>query len=876
MATGAITKLAKHAANLIQLLGVAGTNLINHKSNYLGSVSRSLLSKLMDKPVSIKDFGAIGDGTLHPVSEWYTPGFTAYRGYANLAAVQVDYPHVTRAAQSIDWAAIQAACNAAGNKSVFAPAGVYWINELLQTSAPINGEGYDYWDLKGSWRPRRMAKGTTFLVGGPAPVMTVEVVNVSNMRVAGGVILNGDAASSIYENYPGNQTYELLDFTNGDAVGATKATPKKLKVGVQLKNNAILTNLRVQLNYLGVDGYNSANVLPDFPEFTQDRFGLGDNWDIGVLSYNAMQTGVQNCQVVGYWRMMARAAIASNFGDGKSFGGTIFNDRQLFYQGFVGLGIRGNDVHRITAIDATTVSVPWNASHTVPASGSCYLGGTAYSYTGLALSGDKLVLSGFSIDPSSKTTVGAECYFGTNPGFSGSSVADGFISGMGHFSNYRSYDPILEEPTAFPSKALELSGSPLRDIDFTNIHLFDTDMIAFSHDALHTSFVGCYAEAQGFSGGAPGGAKGARYIASCRTELADAQGLYPAGNTAGLYWDRSSEMSDGSVDLFPVYRSTTPRFNSANKYFMPDNFQLDCVGYWTKQAVGSRRYDHGPRLYTDGPYDDYSVISTRLGPLVYQQVWDALNRRVGFADAKDPAVDLHHSGLTSVMRMQVPSGAQDPQYQWTNANGTWTARPQMSSINQWQLRYGSTILFNMNPTTGTQFAGTTGTADVGTATVRYRDGFWVNAPNVSSDLRLKQDIEDIPQAWLDAALLVRLLTYRLKDMVAQKGAGARNHMGVIAQEVIAAFEGAGVDPFQVGIVCHAQWDDQYEHLVDEEGNDTGERVLVREAGEEYSVRYEELLVLVVAAERQEMRKQVAALREEMRQEVEALRALIAA
>lgn len=48
------------------------------------------------------DFGAIGDGSSHPLSE----------RYATLAAAQADYPHATALTQEIDWAAIQGAYNA--------------------------------------------------------------------------------------------------------------------------------------------------------------------------------------------------------------------------------------------------------------------------------------------------------------------------------------------------------------------------------------------------------------------------------------------------------------------------------------------------------------------------------------------------------------------------------------------------------------------------------------------------------------------------------------------------------------------------------------------------------------------------------------------
>lgn len=51
--------------------------------------------------VTPEQFGAIGDGTVHPLSE----------RYATLAAAQAVYPHVTSLNQTIDWAACQGAEN---------------------------------------------------------------------------------------------------------------------------------------------------------------------------------------------------------------------------------------------------------------------------------------------------------------------------------------------------------------------------------------------------------------------------------------------------------------------------------------------------------------------------------------------------------------------------------------------------------------------------------------------------------------------------------------------------------------------------------------------------------------------------------------------
>jgi hypothetical protein len=95
--------------------------------------------------------------------------------------------------------------------------------------------------------------------------------------------------------------------------------------------------------------------------------------------------------------------------------------------------------------------------------------------------------------------------------------------------------------------------------------------------------------------------------------------------------------------------------------------------------------------------------------------------------------------------------------------------------------------------------------------------------------------------------------------VAIKGEGARIHVGVIAQEVIAAFEAEGLDPMRYGVICYDEWPDDYENVTEavtftnEDGEETteyratGETKLVQPGGTIYGVRYEELLAFVLAA-----------------------------
>jgi hypothetical protein len=93
----------------------------------------------------VADYGAVGDGTYHPLSE----------RYSTLAAARVRYPCAIALTDSIDWAAIQTAIDTVDTYNqgdptlsssyvvgkrggtVFLPLAVYWINRSLYTDARI-------------------------------------------------------------------------------------------------------------------------------------------------------------------------------------------------------------------------------------------------------------------------------------------------------------------------------------------------------------------------------------------------------------------------------------------------------------------------------------------------------------------------------------------------------------------------------------------------------------------------------------------------------------------------------------------------------------------------------------------------------------------
>ena len=165
------------------------------------------------------------------------------------------------------------------------------------------------------------------------------------------------------------------------------------------------------------------------------------------------------------------------------------------------------------------------------------------------------------------------------------------------------------------------------------------------------------------------------------------------------------------------------------------------------------------------------------------------------------------------------------------------------------------------------------TCDIGSSTFQFKDLYLQNSPIVSSDERLKQDIADVPEAVFRAWGRIGFKQYRFKEAVAKKGADARLHVGMIAQQILAAFEAEGLDATKYGIVCHDEWDDQYwyetvtdaDAVLDEKGNvvtpekSHTEKRFVKATGDVWTVRYEEALALETAYQRWRLSKIEAAL-----------------
>jgi len=154
---------------------------------------------------------------------------------------------------------------------------------------------------------------------------------------------------------------------------------------------------------------------------------------------------------------------------------------------------------------------------------------------------------------------------------------------------------------------------------------------------------------------------------------------------------------------------------------------------------------------------------------------------------------------------------------------------------------------------------------------RFDDAYIVNGVTTGSDGNEKQDIAELDEAEKRVALAAKSLVrkYRWIDAVEKKGDDARIHVGVIAQDLKAAFEAEGLDAHRYGMfMSNTYWmaDETLpavEEELDEEGNviteAKPERIVQRvyegdqevpEGATEHvrlGVRYPELLAFIIGA-----------------------------
>ncbi|HDQ3824735.1 TPA: hypothetical protein P9320_001608 [Escherichia coli] len=738
--------------------------------------------------LNVKQFGAIGDGKYHPLSERFSSIYEA----------KSLYPFVDSLSQSIDWAAWQAAINT--GKVIYGTDNAYVITDTLTpvSGGGIIGLGVGKWvsGYTATFSPD-ITTGTTFLMYGVGnKKYTVDCV--SNMDVSGGVVSNPSSEDPYTTTAPAS-SYDLLDFTNGDANGATRATLKPFSAAILMPETGCvrLENFRIVPYFNGLDGYKDiANT------------GLGDEWDVGIWSRASFGNEYRNLQVVGYWRKTALLKTNIPVSGTLAAQGEDENYYHCRFQGFKGVSIRAHDVFRITAVTSSTIEIPWSSSHTFETSGVLRSGGRNFTYSGLSVSGDKLVFTGVS--NASEATVGSTIRRNDidNFGMAGTQFFDCYITSLYHHTHLLATSQYLSQPFSRPSECMEVSGEPVRGVQVHagTIQGWD-DVLIHLHDCGNMNFYSTYFESQPayvtINGGNAIG-YGARMIASRQSTSSLP---YAAGNTRVL---RMVGCSEGNgVDWGPVFNNYTGgRYNSGDGVFNPRDAFIDHKSLPEQSGGESRLVSQKGNARVVCGVGKTVLLGPTSGDCNLQSNTGSLNIRSG---------------------IRVRIGHADGTDWWlADANKIAPVDDNVKAIGQPSNR--CSVIY-------------AGTGSINT-----------------SDETLKTRY-DILNAERNAAIEIKSVIYKFKfnDSINHKGIeSSRYHFGVGAQTVGDILRKHGLNPEQYAFWCYDEWPDVWdEEVITEESTDpdtgekiysqykTGDMILVKKAGGRYGIRYDELAMFIL-------------------------------
>ncbi len=174
---------------------------------------------------------------------------------------------------------------------------------------------------------------------------------------------------------------------------------------------------------------------------------------------------------------------------------------------------------------------------------------------------------------------------------------------------------------------------------------------------------------------------------------------------------------------------------------------------------------------------------------------------------------------------------------YQNTNNTNNAR-EFRLIHHKTDGFYSTIQANFLPRSNNTFT-------LGRDGLRWKQLFANTATISTSDERLKDEITSISDDVLDAWNDISWKNFKFKDAILEKGNDARKHTGIIAQDIDRIFKKHNINASKYGFFCYDSWDARQ----DEQDNDGKVILEGREAGDIYSVRYEEALCLEAAYQR---------------------------
>lgn len=223
-----------------EMAAVTGPGLIGY--SILQAFNRGTVGYKLNFQMTPYDFGAIADGTVHPLSE----------RYASLALAQVDYPFVTSLTQSIDYAAFQRCVNEMVTRGAAGMSmggrGQYALNATVTVNktASVN-EANKYIDFSGA---QIMSYGGSLILNDKT---------FTGWTLANGVTLSG--STLVFAGTTAAQASASITLT-GLTVG------KKYAVSVVSETYTSEGTLRVRLDGVAISNSNESGPAARYAAFT--------------------------------------------------------------------------------------------------------------------------------------------------------------------------------------------------------------------------------------------------------------------------------------------------------------------------------------------------------------------------------------------------------------------------------------------------------------------------------------------------------------------------------------------------------------------------------------------------------------------------------
>jgi hypothetical protein len=633
-----------------------------------------------------------------------------------------------------DTVALQAAFDACAGRGgiVWIPPGRYVCTDTLviRSGVTVRGAGLDQWVPSAQNIVKQDDRGTHLVFTGVGPKKH-SLYGVTSVSTGGGVRDNPETPGS---------PYELTNFYEADAADNKPATQRKFSVAVLVENaaNCGIGGLRITHSFRGIDAFNSATDP-----------GLGDEWDIGLWVKNSSQGRYELLQTVGYWRMYGVLVTSmSESAKGNDVPTAESNHwEQCVMSGKVGLGFRSGDVYRCVGVTGDSVRLAWSASNPFPADGGKFrVGSDTYAYvSSTRVDESVLELKGVSPSPSKGgVKAGSEIRTSaSNFGFAGTIVSDCYIAGFDHSSGVVCTNSALAAPFRTPSSCLEISGEPVRGLNFIHCTIQTREEVLLHlHDARDIEFFGCYFESKtarskiGSSFNAPAGA---RMIAS--PFVGNSKAPAPAGETNGLVFARCTG-TDSVICRQPLFKRTgKTRFAADSGLFTPRGFVDD-------QLTGGQIEGQLPvRLPKNKSLVVYDDNGNKLATLGYNETGE---------------LDLRSGGGSVRLR-------------------TNTATRLL--VTESDIRAYGPIVPDADRS-----------RDLGASDRRWNDVYAAGGVITTSDARAKEAIRPLSDGLgLELIGKLRPVVYKYEEDGSSTTPVQRDHFGLIAQEVKSAFDDLGVD-----------------------------------------------------------------------------------